>query len=391
MEGGTADYADMHTRPLSFGMLPFQNIWDHDAEKQKVGFFHPINWNMEGYYDKQGNSDTEAAKKAELKMRKDLIKHGATSVELAKRLQEKPLGPAEAFSAVSVNNFPVVELNRRLRQIKADNIQQVKGTPVNLSYDGKRVKAEPILDGSEKPITTLRDLPLDKRGCVIIYEQPIGNATPGLYKIGYDPVRQDEGSSLAAIIVYKGIHKNSSTKLKIVAEYVGRMPTPDDIDRIALMLADYYNTKIMHENETPAVKNWFRKQKRLDRLAFQPDTVISKNVKKSKVTRVYGCHMIEQLKSAAERYTKQWLLTVVDYDENNDPITVIDQIDSQRLVEELIAYNRKGNFDLVSALFMCLIQAEEDDIGKEYEDNKKGETAKQLLELYEDMTHSNSI
>jgi len=389
MEGGTADYADMHTRPLSFGLMPFQNIWDKDSEKHKVGFFHPINWNMEGYYDKQGNSNTEAAKQAELQIRKDLVKNGATSVELQKRLQEKPLGPSEAFSGVSINNFPVVELKKRMRIVKAENIQNVKGTPVTLSYEKGRVKADPILDGSAKPIISLNNLPLDLRGCPIIYEQPVGDAPRGLYKIGYDPVRQDEGSSLAAIIVYKSVHKNQATKLKIVAEYVGRLETPDDIDRLALMFADYYNAEVMHENEVTGVKNWFRRQKRLDRLAVQPDAVISKNIKKSKVARVYGCHMVDKLKDAGERYTKQWLLTVIDYDENGDPITVIDQIDSLRLLEELINYNRKGNFDLVSALFMCLIQAEEETLGKEYGEKEESKTAKQLLEMFDEMTNTN--
>lgn len=387
MGGGTADYADMHTRPLSFGMLPFNNIWDPNSEDHKVGFFHPINLNMEGYYDTQGNSDKEGAKKAELKIRKDLIKNGASSVELQKRLQEKPLGPAEAFSAVSINNFPVVELQRRLRIVKSKNIQKVKGSPIEMSYEKGKVVVKPILDGKDNAITSLDNLPIDKRGCPVIYEQPIGDAPPGLYKIGYDPVRQDEGSSLAAIIVYKSVHKNQTSKLKIVAEYVGRLETPDDIDRLSLMFADYYNGQVMHENEVTSVKNWFRRQKRLDRLAMQPDAVISKNIKKSKVARVYGCHMNIQLKDAGERYTKQWLLTVIDHDENGDAITVIDQIDSQRLLEELINYNRKGNFDLVSALFMCLIQAEEEVLDKEYGEKEKSKTAKELLGLYDEMSH----
>ena len=31
MEGGTADYADMFSRPEAFGLLPFQNISSSDA------------------------------------------------------------------------------------------------------------------------------------------------------------------------------------------------------------------------------------------------------------------------------------------------------------------------------------------------------------------------
>jgi len=62
MEGGTVDYADMFSRPEAFGLLPFENSWDERDTEEKVGFFHPINWNMEGFYDENGNSDKEGAK-----------------------------------------------------------------------------------------------------------------------------------------------------------------------------------------------------------------------------------------------------------------------------------------------------------------------------------------
>lgn len=102
MEGGTADFADMFSRPLEFDLLPFENIWDVDSENQKVGFFHPINWNMEGFYDKQGNSDKEKAKSYELNERKKLKYFGATEIEIQGRSQERPLSPSEAFS----NEYP---------------------------------------------------------------------------------------------------------------------------------------------------------------------------------------------------------------------------------------------------------------------------------------------
>lgn len=385
MEGGTADYADMFQRPEAFGLLPFQNIWDKDSLKQKVGFFHPINWNMEGFYDKQGNSNKIAARDLELSTRKNLIKNGATSTEIQKRMQEKPLSPSEAFAAVSVNNFPVVELKQQLQKVRANSLQQTKGTPVILSYEEGIVKAKPILDGKIEPITSYYNIPTDKRGTPVIYEMPVPDAPKGLYKIGYDPIRQDEGTSLAAICVYKGVHIGSQYHSILVAEYIGRLESADDIDRVAEMFADLYNTTIMHENEVTGVKNYFRRIKRLSLLAVQPDSVISKNVKKSKVARVYGCHMNVQLKDAGERYVKQWLLTVLDYDENGNPVRVIDRIYSIRLLEELIAYNRKGNFDLVSSLFMCMFQVQEEALGKKYDKSKENKNAKKLLEMMDKM------
>ena len=382
MSGGTFDYADMFSRPQAFGLLPFNNIWDEDSEDMSVGFFHPINWNMEGFYDKQGNSDKVGAKALEMLTRKNLIKHGATSTEIQQRMQEKPLGPGEAFASVSVNNFPVLELKRQLQKVKGKGWQDTKGTPVNLYYKDGKIAAEPIMGAVvPPPITSYYNVPTDKRGCPVVYEQPIANPPQGLYKIGYDPIRQDKGTSLASIIVYKSHHLGSQHHDIIVAEYIGRLETPSDIDRIAEMFADLYGTKIMYENEVAGVKTYFQRIKRLHLLAAQPDRVISKNIKSSKVARIYGCHMNTQLKDAGERYTKEWLLTILDYDEHGNKVTVIDKIYSIRILEELIAYNRSGNFDAISALFMCLFQVQEEVLGKTYSEGEQNKNAKKLLEM----------
>lgn len=381
MEGGTADYADMHSRPEAFGLMPFVNIWDKGFEDTTCGFFHPIHWNMEGYYDEQGNSDQAGAIAEEDKIREDLIKNGATSTEINKRMQEKPKGPAEAFASISVNNYPVVELKAQKRMVEARDLNRVKGTPVEMYYKEGELICKPILDGSANPIMSYTNLPTDKRGCVVMYEQPNGTPPKGLYKIGYDPVRQDQGSSLAALIVYKGVQRGSHRKNIIAAEFIGRTENPEDMDRIAEMLADFYNTTIMHENEVTSVKNFFRRIKRLSLLAAQPDKVISANIKNSKVKRIYGCHMTDKLKDAGERYIKEWLLEVVDHDEDGTKIRNLDNIFSLRLLEELIAYNRKGNFDLHSALIMCMIQIQEEELDKVYDTKPKKKNVNKLLKL----------
>ena len=158
------------------------------------------------------------------------------------------------------------------------------------------------------------------------------------------------GVSFGALYVFKGVHKGSMTKNCIVAQYVGRPQESDDVSRIAMMFAILYNTEVMFENEVTHVKNYFRRMNRLDLLALQPDKVISNNIKNSKVARVYGCHMNEKMKDAGEKYIKDWLLEVQEYDENGSPITTIDSIYDIGLLEELIAYNRKVNTD------RCLIE-----------------------------------
>lgn len=393
MEGGTADYAEMHSSPLRFGLLPFQNIWDEDSIESKCGFFHPITWNMEGHYDIQGNSDKEQAKSIELAARKLLTDNGATSADIQKRMQEKPLGPFEAFGLVTVNNFPVLELKRQMDIVVAKNLHMIKGTPVKLFYDfeRKRVMAEPILDGTSNAIYRRMPDNTSLEGCPIIYEYPSETPQRGAYKIGYDPYRQAQGTSLAAIYVYKSVIIGERTKRIIVAEYVGRPGEADDVNYIGRLFCELYNTTIMHENDVTHVKDYFRRRKQLHFLAYQPDEVIKKNVKNSRVNRVYGCHMIDALKDAGEKYIKSWLLEVVDYDENGEPIRGLDQIYSIGLLEELIAYNRKGNFDRVMALMQVMFQDQEDMHEKVYEPKSiENNKTKQLIAMVDSMYTKNN-
>lgn len=388
IEKGTVDFADMFENPESHTFLPFYDIWGSNKEK-KEGFFFPVQLNLIGHYDKQGNSNIESATEAELLERKKREIGGATSTQMLQRKREFPLDSGEALTSIAYNSFPVEELKIQLEKVKANGWQESRGTPVKLIYEEGICVAKPILDRSVEPITSYKDLPLDLRGCPVIYEQPIANPPKGLYKIGYDPIDQETGTSLAGIIVYKGVHIGTVTHDIPVAEYIGRLEDPDDIDRVAEMFADLYNTTIMHENMVTGVKNYFRRIKRLNLLAVQPDAVISKNVKASKVARVYGCHMNAQLKDAGERYVKSWLLTVLDYDENGNPVRVIDKIYSIRLLEELITYNRKGNFDLVSALFMCMFQVQEESIGKQHDEKSVHKNYEKLIAMADKMYRKN--
>lgn len=385
LDSGSFDYADMNRRPKAFNLLPFYNIWDENSSNEFSGFFHPYNWNTEGFYDSQGNSDKEKAKEYEIAERKKLIENGATEEQIIKRMQEKSLGPKEAFNTSTGSGLIAAEASARLKIVKDNNLQEKKGTPVRLVYKGSEVIAEPILDRSVTPITSLYDRILNKEGCVVIYEPVIPDPEFGLYKIGYDPVRQEEGSSLAAIFVWKGTSIKSSSKETLVAEYIGRYTDLDEIDRIAEKLAIYYNTQVMHENEVTSVKNYFRRNKKLSLLAAQPDRVISKNIKNSKVARVLGCHMNIQLKIPCERYLKKLLLQVIDYDEFGNEVRAIDTINSQRFLEELIAYNRKGNFDLVSAAFMCAIQVQEKTYEEEEGESYQQSIVNELLDLINEM------
>lgn len=392
MEGGTADYAEMFMSPERFGLLPFVDVWEDEKgfEGSTTGFFHPAHWNLPGFYDNQGNSDLKSAKNAVLEGRKHRISKGANSTDIAKMLQERPLKAREAFAYTSTNIFPTQELQRQLDIIKAKKLNILKGQAVILMRDPdtNRVVAEPDLKNELEPIRSY-EIKGSMKGAPVIYEYPIANAPRGLYKIGYDPVRQDEGTSLSCIVVYKGTMIGSYTKNIIVAEYIGRTDTVDETHYIAELFAELYNTQIMYENEVPDVKTYFLRRKKLNLLALQPDRVISKNVKSSGVNRVYGCHMSGPIKDAAEKYVNEWFRQIQDYDEDNNPVSTIHYIYSSRALEESINYNRKGNFDWMSAFFMCMIQVQEESLGKEYDNGTS--INKNVSKLLNSMKKNNTV
>lgn len=371
LKKGTVDYADMFYNPLSYKIMPFVNIWDEGAEGTMCCFFHPASWNLEGFYDKQGNSDIAGATSWLMRERKRILDNSSSSLKLQKYVQEYPLCPADAFSQANSSIFPAVELRERLNKVMAHNLQVKKGTAVSIYEEDGMVKTKLDLQGKLQPIYNWKPKVDDLTGCPVIYEFPVANAPRGLYKIGYDPYRQDRGSSLASITVFKGFMRGSYLNNTIVAEYVGRPTEADDVNRLAMNLAKLYNAEIMVENEITHVVNYFRRHKSLNLLALQPDRVISANIRSSKVARVYGCHMNEKLKDAGEKYIKDWLLGVNNVDENGDKILNLDTINSIGLLEELVGYNRKDNFDRVSSLIMCMIQLQEEELGKEYGTNEK--------------------
>lgn len=388
-DSGAADYGEILLKPKSFNMMAFKNTWDGgDEYNNAVGFFHPVNWTMEGFYDEQGNSDVEGAKKYELNIRKQMKEGGATSTIMQKRLAEMPLTPIEAFGTTSFNIFPILELRKQLRKVQANNLFRLKGTPVHMYYKNGKLQVDPVLDDSCIPIDSYKKekAVIDKKGCPVIYEFPVKNAPRNSYKIGYDPVAQDEGTSFGAIIVYKSVIQGSSTHDIIVAEYIGRPELAQDIDRIAEMFSELYNSQIMHENMDKGTRTYFRRIKKLHLLAAQPDAVINNSIKNSKVARVYGCHMNVQLKNAGERYIQEWLLSPLDYDEHGNVIHAYDRIYSPRLLDELINYNKNGNFDLVMSLMMALFMVQEQELNPDSTDRATNIRLNEIRDLLEDET-----
>lgn len=388
MEKDTVDFSYMFYNPKEFNLLSLVNVWDDNATNTKCGFFHPVFWNMEGFYDKQGNSDKQAAIDYELETRKAITENSGSSLSIQGRVQEYPIKPAEAFLTVSFNDFPIEELRNQLNLVIREKLHLKKGQAGVLYRDEhNKVRFKPDMKGELEPLYT-RDHPTKNiRGAVVIYEYPVNNPPRGLYKAGHDPYRQQSAPSspsLGALYIHKGFNNFSFTRDQIVAEYIGRPNTSDDYNRNMEMLAELYNLEIGYENEVTEVRSYFEKRKKLHLLASQPDNLISAHIKNSKVRRIYGIHMNEKLKDAGEKYIKSWLLRERDVLEDGSKILNLHTINSPGLLEELIYYNRKGNFDRVMAFMILLMFIEEDDMVYKADTNTS-KNAEDISELIIDL------
>ena len=370
MDSGSKDFAEMFYAPEQFNCLSFENIWDEDASGTFCSFFVPQWKNKIGLIDEQGNSLKAKALDYDNEQRLKITNTPNSSGTLISHAQENPNSPAEAFVVKSFNDFPIRELNARLAQLKRDNVYGRLGQPVYLQKVEGKIEIKPDLRNELSPLWFKND---KGEGAVVIYEAPINNPPRNLYCIGYDPYRQDIGTSHAGVYVYKKTNGLSASQDKIVASYIGRPKTSDTCNYIVELLSELYNCDIMYENEIPDVVTYFRNRSKLHYLALQPDSVITNITSGSKVKRVYGIHMTDKIKDAGEKYIKKWLLTVIDYDEHGNEITNLDRMEDVGLIEELIKYNRKGNFDRVMGFMMCIFQIESDTNDAQYQTREESD------------------
>lgn len=170
-----------------------------------------------------------------------------------------------------------------------------------------------------------------------------------------DPYDHDQSgtNSLGSTFIYKRFQDFESYYDIIVAEYTGRPNTAEDYYENVRKLLFYYNAKLLYENERKGIFPYFT-QKHCDYLlADQPD-IISDIIGDSKVNRKKGIHMTKQIKAYGEGLIKEWLNE--EYAPGKKNLT---KVLSEPLLEELIQYNDKGNFDRVIALIMVLIYREQ--------------------------------
>jgi hypothetical protein len=234
-------------------------------------------------------------------------------------------------------------------------------------YYNTKGKPDFAPNSSVRPIYKFPHRPDDDlTGAVVIYEAPFKTQEDiipkNLYIICHDPYAQGKATSsmsLGAVYVIKVPNNLCKPDDIIVASYIGRPATQDEYNRNLFMLAEYYNAKIGFENDRGEVIAYAKRFRKLHLLQEEFEMLDKRELRSKNVKRQYGMHMTEQRKAQGELYIRDWLISGRGQNEDGEITLNLQKIYDPALLQELIKFNRKGNFDRVMALMVGMYHTRE--------------------------------
>ena len=354
--------------PEAYDFLGFKDIYEG---RGAIGFFLPAIYTNLAYKDENGNTDVDTALKYEMERREEKKQANNTSA-YDEYIMSRPIKPSEMFLSKTGNKFPIVML--REQQASNDRYQFKK----HLRTLGHLVEDPDFITGVKfKPNFDLRpidrfphDSKSDLKSAWEFYEHPPAGIIPhNLFRIVYDPIRDEGGgTSLAAIYVYKSNNTLDNNGNEIVAWWVGRYDMPEEIHLNCVLAAKYFNAQVMFENNIIDFKNYCMRTGNYHILASTPKQIIEKAIKDPTLKYDVGIPMTNPLKQYALRLAQQWLLEekkkyVEELEDGTKREIVVRNLNTLKddlLLEELIQFNDKGNFDRVSAFLLLMLWIEQD-------------------------------
>lgn len=369
--GGMVDFEEMFYDPDTYGFLSYDNMYDEGSTTQ-IGYFLPDSYSKLGFITDQGISLHKEAETA-IQAERERLRRTTKDINIVdKMICENPLKPSEAMLKMGTNIYPKAEINRQIARIKGDRALSTLGITGYMSQDetGKALfnpstDFKPILNFPYKP-------DVDGEGCVIQYQPPFkmeSQIPKDLYFICVDPYAMDKDKakeiskrdSLGAAYVMKRINNFSKPYDIIVAEYVARPKFQDDFNRQLFMLADYYNAKIVFENDRDGnIMSYARTNKLMHRLEEELTVYDSNDNPRRKLGRSYGVSMSNiEVKKQAVQYFRDWLLAPREKNENGEYELNLHKIYSIPLLEEILKFSYDGNFDRHSAMLVAMLYKKE--------------------------------
>jgi len=345
--GGSVLFAEnVFRNPDQYNCLVFE---DEFESRGTIGYFVPV-IKTRNQHKKGPNlvTDTYTANAEEAEIRegkkKDLTRYQVHIIN-------NPLYPSEAFLVTEGTRFPTVLLKDQLAEVLGGKLKRFSDASYKgwLKFDDK----SDLYFDTVQDKTPIRSFPLDKyedkKGLIEIFQMPRRDEDDTVitnrYIAGIDVVDKARAttSSLPSIIVFDRVTRT------IVAEYTGRTDDPKYFYEVCRRLLMFYKATAMYEQNFIGLFNYFVQHNASYLLAETPYQLRNSDTYRPGTNTSKGIFNSGRINDTGIDYISSWLLSPINPESEK---LMLNTIYSPAILKELISWNKKGNFDRVSALIM---------------------------------------
>jgi hypothetical protein len=334
------------------------NTFEPELGYDKTALFIGEHRSHEIALDKDGNDHTEISLPFIIKDREQHLSLTKNREMHLRYCAEAPIKPSEALMQIGGNIFPTDLLKQQKAYLLSHKDSYLNSAWIgSLSMNTDTEKIEWKLDPNAIPIDHYPHTDIvNLNGCVVIYEPPYKNKDGiipyGLYISGNDNYDHDQSTtdSLGSTLVMNRITE------RIVAEYTGRPLTASMFYNTNRYLLMFYNAIQNHENNLVGLLTDMKKHRCEYLLCDTPDSIRNIVDDKRVLSRTKGTPGTAPIIKHGLELILEWLMRPT---EPGSGLLMLNTIKSVALLDELIYYNSKGNFDRVLALIYLLILHED--------------------------------
>jgi len=375
--------------PRSYQTLAHKNQFGTEGKNREIARFVPAYVTRFKYKDKNGNTDFKAAIDRENQERAKRAKSDDPTV-LQKYLMNRPCYVHEMWLSDRGYYFPYAELQERAKELQENNLFETIGTPITF----KRMPNGSVdydINYKAKPIVTWplpKDLQ-DPSGCVRIFEWPEENAPSDMYHVmAHDPYVEEDinfGGSQGVTYLLKNpkyIPQGYSGNI-IVAEYIGKpIKGLEYYYEQQEMLLEFYNCppqSLWYEkNRGEYCRAYYMRKAKMHYLCLTPQRAQGSNLYQRQIQStgfIVGAHG-STARLNLIKMTADWLKEETEFMEQGKSAKKMNlyRIPSLYLVNQLMEFNLKDNFDGVSALLGLVLGLREYEMIELESDSRKTET-----------------
>ena len=400
--GGSIGLATMMEKPSAYGCKEYDNIYEATEQTTVSGWFIDDLWyaplritktqilelddsertqkllekfktNIIDLSDAYGNSYRYFSELVLNKKRK--LKRQTSVITYQKFLTQQPKYLSEAFLLNESSPFDVGTAKEALGILKVDEKSAAETGRFIIGASGI-IKWN--RDFSLNPVNEFPFKRDDTEGCWVLYQHPvkikklintreedkkksIEEIASWRYLAATDPIDWGSGESsddnknkhsMAATYIIDSLTRN------IVAEYIGRPRTSEDYFEQLWRGIDFYNGLLLYENNLKGLFSYFKTKNKLYLLANDPESLKDK-VGYKQNNRMKGFHATAQVNAYGRELIHRWSLEeiplVQDAEGEVSFIPRMFMIPSIGLLQEMIMWNSKGNFDRISSFGALMI------------------------------------